>query len=596
MNNFTVALLVTSILSTLGMASIVAKYLEVHDIGLILLFIVGMCVVSAVKLRWRISSLVIVLFVFILLGSSYSVPQSILFGGLLCSLIFGLYLSKGLRWPSRKITGLTGQKLLESVIWLVPTALTISSSWTSSGFAYRVLQTRDMHLDAYFHASLTSMLQQYGVASTGVDGLQQIRYHDLLHRCIATIANFSGYSPLGLFSYIHFIVVLPILYSVFGKLSSTFCDVKKSAFEAIGFTAIIIMCFYRIFRISGFGDIFMHSETQGLALGLLFLYIVTPVECHNGKHPGLRFLFISCTTIVVLGLLKGPFAILGLIVAIARVAKVDWSWKFRALMGGTLLLVTLLTLTKYFGGDSGTSLGLFPYAMKSKVYQSAIQLLGGGPSSIAIGILAHLVLFYLPCIAQVVVQKKFRFHTDLVLLLLISFSIVFESIIDFDGPNVFWVTCVPVLYSLCWIASRFLESKTRIPIAIVAGLFLCASVYVPGIRRRLNRYAINPSANAVTRITSLESLRGEPKTVFNGTKVKNDLPVNEEARAMPLVFVAISEHPWSGLVAYPISTEFEGYGYGKLRQGGSQNASDVYGVTVIDSTWLSNRETRSAKD
>ena len=519
MNNFTVALLVTSILSTLGMASIVVKYLDVHDIGLILLFIVGMCVVSAVKLRWRISSLFIVLFVFILLGSTYSVPRLILFGGLMCSFILGLLISKGFCWPSLNNTRLTGQRLLESVIWLLPTALTISSSWTSSGFAYRVLQARDMHLDAYFHASLTSMLQQYGVASTGVDGLQQIRYHDLLHRCIATIANFSGYSPLGLFSYIHFVVVLPLLYSVFGKLSSNFCEVKKSAFEAIGFTAIIIMCFYRIFRISGFGDIFMHSETQGLALGLLFLYIVTPIECHSSKHPGLRFLFISFATIVVLGLLKGPFAILGLIVAIARVARIDWSWKFRALSGGTLLLATFLTLTKYFGGESGTSLGLFPYAMKSTVYQSAIHLLGGGPLPIAIGILAHLLLFYLPCIAQVVVQKKLRFQTDLKLLLLLSFSIIFESIIDFDGPNVFWVTCVPVLYSLCWIASRFLASKVRIPIAIVAGLFLCASVYVPGIRRRLNRYAINPSANAVTRIISLESLRGEPKTVFDGKMV-----------------------------------------------------------------------------
>lgn len=161
MNNFTVALLVTSILSTLGMASIVVKFLDLHDIGLILLFIVGMCVVSVVKLRWLIISLFIVLFVFILLGSTYSVPRLNLFGGLMCSFILGLHISKGFCWPSLKNTRLTGQKLLESVIWLLPTALTISSSWTSSGFAYRVLQARDMHLDAYLHASLTSIMQHH---------------------------------------------------------------------------------------------------------------------------------------------------------------------------------------------------------------------------------------------------------------------------------------------------------------------------------------------------------------------------------------------------------------------------------------------------
>ena len=585
MNNFSIALLVTSILTTIGMAFAVLKHIPAQEFGIIGFTLVSLCAGVFVKLRHNINAVYISLFTFLALGASYNVHRSLLvvgISGLSLLLIFSVVRTN---YQIFKITGNSVQRFSKSSIWLLPTVLTIMSSWTSSGFGYRKLIYSALHLDAFFHASLTSMLQRYGVSTTGVDGLQPIHYHDLLHKCVATLANLSGFSPLGIFTYMHFMVVLPMLFCVFGKLAASFTDIKKDSLEAIGLTSILIMCFYRVFRISGFGDVFMHSETQGLALGLLFLYVVDTGKADTSKHSGIRFSLVSATMLLVLGLLKGPFAILGLIVAIARLCRLDWNIAFRVSVVFILTAVTALTLSKYLGGDSGASFGVFPYAVKSKLYQLVVKYLGSGPLPTLTGIIAHLVIFYLPCIAQLIIHRRTRKQLDLVLTFLLTFSVVFESVVDFDGPNVFWITCVPVLYSLCWISSVLIESKVKYLQSAVMAVFLMGTCYIPGIKRRLERYETKPSTEIVSLVKHLDTLKTERKSAFNGSALTSRWRLSADPRYFPLMYVALSEHPWTGLVTYPISNQVEGYGYGELNKNQSHKSVIQIGITIVDDSW-----------
>jgi hypothetical protein len=383
----------------------------------------------------------------------------------------------------------------------------------------------------------------------------------------------------------HFIVILPLLFCVFGKLAASFSDIRRDSLEAIGLISILIMCFYRLFRISGFGDIFMHSETQGLALALLFLYIVDTGKVDTSRHSGIRFLLLSAPVLVVLGLLKGPFAILGLIVAVARLCRLDWNIAFRVSVVFILTAMTALTLSKYLGGDSGASFGVFPYAAKSKLYQLVIKYLGSGPIPTVTGIVAHLVLFYLPCIAHLAIQYLNRKRIDLVLTFLLTFSIIFESVVSFDGPNVFWITCVPVLYSLCWIASVLIESKIKYLQSAVMAVFLMGTCYFPGIKRRLERYETKPSTEISSLVKHLETLKTERKAAFNGSALTSRWRLSADRRCFPLMYVALSEHPWTGLVTYPISNQVEGYGYGELIQEESYKSVKHIGVTIVDDSW-----------
>jgi hypothetical protein len=69
--------------------------------------------------------------------------------------------------------------------------------------------------DSLFHISIASMLKNYGIPSTGLNGLIPINYHTFSHRLFASISILSGKSVLLSYSYFTWIFLAPLfIYSI----------------------------------------------------------------------------------------------------------------------------------------------------------------------------------------------------------------------------------------------------------------------------------------------------------------------------------------------------------------------------------------------
>jgi hypothetical protein len=77
-----------------------------------------------------------------------------------------------------------------------------------------------VHQDTLYHASISAMIKNYGVTSTGLHGLVETPYHVLSHFLYASISLLSGIGVIEVYGVANWILFAPVL---------TFCVVACSA-------------------------------------------------------------------------------------------------------------------------------------------------------------------------------------------------------------------------------------------------------------------------------------------------------------------------------------------------------------------------------
>jgi hypothetical protein len=70
---------------------------------------------------------------------------------------------------------------------------------------------RGMHQDMAFHSAITAMIKNYGVVSTGLNGLIETPYYVGLHRLAALVSALSGQGALEVWGVLLYVFCLPLL-------------------------------------------------------------------------------------------------------------------------------------------------------------------------------------------------------------------------------------------------------------------------------------------------------------------------------------------------------------------------------------------------
>lgn len=88
--------------------------------------------------------------------------------------------------------------------------LGVSQTYTTFDMMLR-MNAGNVHQDTLFHASIAAMIKNYGVSSTGLNGLVSIPYHTLSHALMAFISLFSGVSVLETYGVASWVLFGPLL-------------------------------------------------------------------------------------------------------------------------------------------------------------------------------------------------------------------------------------------------------------------------------------------------------------------------------------------------------------------------------------------------
>ncbi|MFW7343412.1 hypothetical protein V0R37_17950 [Pollutimonas sp. H1-120] len=128
--------------------------------------------------------------------------------------IAGFYSARHLRWQANEWINIVVAGLIAAL-----TVLLIQHAYTSFDIATKLLRG-EVHQDTLFHASIAAMIKNYGVTSTGLNGLVPISYHVLSHVFFAALSLLSGVSVLEVYGIATWVLFAPLLvFSIVGTIA-----------------------------------------------------------------------------------------------------------------------------------------------------------------------------------------------------------------------------------------------------------------------------------------------------------------------------------------------------------------------------------------
>lgn len=184
--------------------------------------------------------------------------------GLMISALF--YTVRHLRvnrecWASLMLMALIG----------VLTILGVKGSYSSFDIIPR-LHAGMVHQDTLFHASIAAMLKNYGVISTGLNGLVEIPYHAFSHILMAAVSILSGCNVLEVYGVAPLVLFSPLLiFSVTASSAMLDQSEQLSLPIAWGLTALLLSILPWLFSPWAVWDSFFVSESYLVSLGVFVL-------------------------------------------------------------------------------------------------------------------------------------------------------------------------------------------------------------------------------------------------------------------------------------------------------------------------------------
>lgn len=126
-------------------------------------------------------------------------------------------------------------------------------------------------IDTYYHIAITNMIQNFGVVSTGLDGLVPHYYHVGSHIWFAALGKMLGTQALMTYTICHIVICLPLFVLAFGYLSIFIGNLYNIRLPLLLFVASSLFVFINIFP----WKIYIYvSESLILALILLSFALI----------------------------------------------------------------------------------------------------------------------------------------------------------------------------------------------------------------------------------------------------------------------------------------------------------------------------------
>jgi hypothetical protein len=160
------------------------------------------------------------------------------------------------------------------------------------------------HKDLFFHSAITSMIKNYGVASTGLSGLVPLHYHVGSHAIFAALSTITGLSTFDCYTYIYPLVFVPLILTTFLAFSEELAPSKNTKTWPIKvFFATFILLGLRnpIYGYTGFLPDYLLSESYTLGIISLIGLASLILKCERSITTK-TFIFYSITMLLLFAL------------------------------------------------------------------------------------------------------------------------------------------------------------------------------------------------------------------------------------------------------------------------------------------------------
>lgn len=471
-------------------------------------------------------------------------------------------------------------KLLLMAVTAAVTILFVTNAYTSFDMLAR-LYSGAVKQDTLFHASIAAMIKNYGITSTGLNGLVSTPYHVLSHILIASISGLSGVNVIEVYGVAPWVFFAPIL--IFGVVAVC-CALDKNSSNSIPITwstACFILAFFPFVLDRWIvWDSFFVSESYLTSLGLLL--VATPILFKK------RLTVFDCLLALALAvLISYAKASVGLVyvglwfaraIIIQRmISKIDLIL--------SILIACIASITVLGAAEaSASAIGVAPFdfiynytrdgqclVSNCDTYSSAMQRWNPRIAKGTI-IFVFMLMHFLPTwifTSYVLINNGFRraWRQPATIYCVSSFiaGMAIVAIFQIPGGAVYYFTNVAFFVALplvVGIAAHHFNSLrfTHWPILVL----ILASVSWVKNHERPGIFWPNAVAIQKNRLVD-ELLQARTDSLRNAVlKPSKELPTDNPITicwGQPFIYPAVSERPWTNVVDFTKKCKYKYYGY-----------------------------------
>lgn len=424
--------------------------------------------------------------------------------------------------------------------------------------------TLSQHTDTVHHAAFSEMIGNFGVVSTGMNGLVETPYHVLSHRIVYVISRLAFTDSFTAYPFVLILIYLPVLAVLSGRLLQH-SNIVKSMFFTFGTTLVAV----KLFRGAYISDVFLSSESEVLALILLVTFI-TPWDSMSSKQAYSGLVSMSLSLLATLA--KGPIGVILWLAESIRVLvvmrKVNVGQLLIHIVGLAALIVAMLYVAK---GNSGTvHFGFMPFpkhiATGSSWMSFSGKMFGDGIGNNVYLIeymLGHYILSLGTIAFGFLSRVDMRNNLWITLTVSTAIGIVLDLLVDLGGPNNYWITCVQFFLSIVVIASLVIRHKWSNRYSMASIVAIVVLVGIPNYRLKIEERSFQTDQRLARILSVVDNTRESDESV-----VRDDMLLAESLqRTVPdwkttgLYFPAFSGKPWTNVIPKRANASFIGWTY-----------------------------------
>jgi hypothetical protein len=341
----------------------------------------------------------------------------------------------------------------------------------------RKLSTGNLNLDSLFHVAIAAMYKNYGIPSTGLDGLVAISYHTLSHKIMAGLSVLSGLDTMSTYAHLFFLLGPFLLVFSLAGLAVQLNN-KVSILSALITVAGLMLAVITlpVFSNVGFWDSYLTSESYLSSLALLVASL-SGLFAYRRNQKAFVLLAGSMALMVLTGMAKGSVGVLGFFVLGLFGIIV-----FRSIRYWTLLLVASVCF--YLLVIESVSNNAIVHFKPLDFVEMRVHVFG--MKYILLKFTFFIVFHFLPvwlCLYTgfVSIGKKYVLTNEFLTIFALLLPALFLSLsLSIPGGAIYYFSNVPVTLSFAFLATRFDHISKGGCKRIIIILLVATPIYIIG--------------------------------------------------------------------------------------------------------------------
>jgi hypothetical protein len=439
-----------------------------------------------------------------------------------------------------------------------------------------------IHKDSLFHASIASMIKNYGISSTGLHGLIPINYHTFSHSLYAFVSVISEESVLNCYAYLTSIFFAPLFIYIIIQISDKI-ELKniESPFILKYFLAIGIL-FLAPLLLGNWNIWNSYFTSESYLVGCIVFVAALPVFRKNIFD--LRSNIVLFILIYILATLKISIGFVFLCIILFYVLFLS---KNTILFKAFFLSISIILFyfIIYDGNNSSNEIVINPFHFIKKYSTSfdKYELYNGSSIFIknmldTLGIIEFIlmhfsfsILFFL-----FLYKSKNGLFIDNIIsyyYLIISIFIGFGIIIflEIGGGSAYYFTTIPFIITIPIFINQvsdklyFFYKKNNFykfnSLSYITLIIITIFIFgLPIYQKKINVVATIKTRNSlVDKLITIRSQKDLGAIYVSNQTIDIDNPLSD-CSARPLLYPALSERSWCNVILNK-SSLYKGYGY-----------------------------------